>query len=188
MKPAQRRRRDAEDGAADRDRVGQEHVLGVDERRREEPHAEREIGAVDGEGAEGRRRVRHLQDDGLEDRDREQTADQLDERIARAHLRAAAPSATAEQEVREDRDVVVAGDRLPAAGAVRRRPHHAHLARHAVDDDVEEAAPDQSEKQDESAQDPQGKPRIDLDQAHSAFLGRERNIRGPRSQPVANSQ
>jgi hypothetical protein len=63
----------------------------------------------------------------------------------------------------------------------------AHLARHAIDDDVEEAAPDQPEKKDESTQDPQRKPGVELGERHSAFLRRERNIRGAPGHAVANS-
>ncbi len=80
----------------------------------------------------------------------------LDERVARAHLRAAAPGLAAHEEPRDEREVVPGADGLFARGAVRRGRHDRQLARHAVDDHVEEAAPHEPEERAEEAEEPRG--------------------------------
>src|SRR6185436_484953 len=111
--------------------------------RRDEAKGEPKIRDIDGEGTPERGHGAHGEDDRLEDGDREDAADRLDERIAGRELDLAAASLAAKQEVAEERDIVPGANGLAAGGAVGGRADHAHLARDAVDDDVEEAAPDE---------------------------------------------
>ncbi len=57
-----------------------------------------------------------------------------------------------------------ARDGLAAPGAVRSGADHAHLARHAVDDDVDEAAPDGAPREREDAQGAEGE--VELGERH----------------------
>ena len=81
------------------------------------------------------------QDDGAED----QARDQLDQRVAGGDARRAVTAAAAQEEPRDDRQVVPGPDRRVAAGAVRGRGDERLSAREAVGDDVQERPDDQSE-------------------------------------------
>ena len=78
----QREAREAEDRPADGDRVGQVHVLEIDERRGDEREPEREVDGVKQHPADDVGLGREGGEHDLEDRDGEPAAEDLDEQIA----------------------------------------------------------------------------------------------------------
>jgi hypothetical protein len=111
----------------ERQPVGDDLVVEVDERDR---HEERHQHDPEDEA----RRVT-----GVHERDRpeEDGGHHLDGRIALGDRRRAAATAPAEQQPREDRDVVVRLDRRVAGAAVRARRDERLAPRQAVGDDVQ---------------------------------------------------
>ncbi len=153
LETAERGGRNTEDGAADADRERDDHVLEVDECGRD--HAEREgkRRRVDGARAtEGELRL-GVEKKLLGDGDAEDTADELDEGIARRETRAAARRFPAEEHVRQDGHVLPRTDGRLALGAMRGRSNDAHPARHAIDDDVQEAPEQEPERHGETEHD-----------------------------------
>ena len=113
-------------------------MLGVDDRERDEHGAEARSESSPGRRAEDR-----------EARDDQRCRDELDRRVERRDARVAVPAPPAQEEVRDDRDVVAPRDLDRARPARGRRAEDRAARGHARDDDVQEAPDRQRGREDE---------------------------------------
>jgi hypothetical protein len=135
-------------------------VLEIDERGSDQAEPEREIQEQERDSDVNRRLARQRVESHHYDGPAEQASHQLDQRVAWADASFAAASLAEEQQVAEERDVVVRANQGAAAGTGRRGPDQAHAARHTVDDDVEKTA----EAKTYGDGNADGEPRGELDQ------------------------
>ena len=124
--------------AAERDAVGQDEVVEIDERAEDERAGEEEVdGRLEGPAM-----------DEPEDGE-ERAGEQLDEEVARGDGRLAVAALAVEDEPGEQGEVVPGGDGVVAGGAMRAGPDDGFVARDAPDADVEEAADAEPGEEDE---------------------------------------
>ena len=90
-------------------------------------------------------------------RNEEESAQEFDDRISRSDRRAAVATASTEEDPAYDGNVVVGANGSAAVRTGRTRLHHGNLARHAINNYVEKAAKDQSEKKSENGEKAAGK-------------------------------
>src|SRR3972149_4308178 len=63
--------------------------------------------------------------------------------IAERDSRPAEPATAQQEQIAQDRDVVIGGDRFPAGGTSRGREDDGAISRQAIDQDVDKASPDE---------------------------------------------
>jgi hypothetical protein len=135
----QARAQKADRHTTERDRVGQDHVLEVDGCGGDEPSAQREVESkMRKTNVQWQRGIR--QDTREHDSAAEQAAQELHERVARAHLHLAATRAAAENGIADQRNVQVRRNPGATSGAGRRRMRETHSPRESVDNDVQKAS------------------------------------------------
>src|SRR4051794_6064004 len=132
---------DGPDGHRCKDPVRHDAVLEVDDGDRNQHRRERQVDEQLGT------RAAHESDEREDDPGHE-----LDDRIARRDLSRAVTAAAAQDEPRQQRDVVERAHLGAAAGAARARFHDRLAARQRVGHDVQERADDEAERCDEGEQ------------------------------------
>src|SRR5262245_33279142 len=104
-------------------------MLEIDECGGDEAEAEREVAEKDQRYFPGRRVGRKLENEDAHDRERDQAADELDQRVARRNLDATTARASAQEQEAQNGNVVARGDRGATAGTARRRKRNIFAAR-----------------------------------------------------------
>ena len=124
--------------AAERDAVGQDEMVEVHERAEDQGAGEKDI-----DGREERPAVDEPQ------AGEQRAGEQFDDEVARGDGGLAVAALAAEEEPREQRNIVPRRDGVVAGGAVGAGPGNGFVARDAPDADVEEAADAEPGKEDE---------------------------------------